>query len=73
MPIYEYNCPSCNAEKEMIQSVHETIMPPCDDCGLPLNRLMSKNTFILNGVGWANAGYCNVVQHQKGRDAKHVK
>lgn len=54
MPIYEYRCPRCGHELEVMQKVSEPAperCPKCDQAG-PLERLMSRTSFQLKGGGW---------------------
>jgi putative FmdB family regulatory protein len=62
MPIYEYQCPSCQRVSEVFQKMNDPA-PRCGDCeakDLPCEmiKLLSKGgTFILKGSGWAKDGY----------------
>ena len=57
MPIYEYRCPSCDSEFELIQKFFDTIAI-CPNCNSDnAKRMMSKNSFVLKGSGWARDGY----------------
>jgi putative FmdB family regulatory protein len=53
MPIYEYNCESCNHELEVIQKVNDPELSVCPSCGKPtLKKLISVVGFRLKGSGW---------------------
>lgn len=56
--IYEFRCEACNkimSEKLPVSSrKKETV---CLFCKGTANRIISKNTFILKGGGWAEDGY----------------
>jgi len=41
MPIYEYRCPKCNEQKEIILPVGDRNKPQFCSCGEPMIRLMS--------------------------------
>ena len=41
MPIYEYRCPKCKKQKDIILPVGERDNPQSCSCGEPMTRLMS--------------------------------
>lgn len=58
-PIYEYICPRCERELEVLQTVNDPV-PMCicsDDPLIPMVKQISKGSFILKGSGWAVDGY----------------
>jgi len=56
MPIFEYSCPKCSTVVEIILSKpHNT--PLCEECGMILERIISKSNFSLKGGGWAKDNY----------------
>ncbi len=59
MPIYEYNCPKCEAEKEVQHSMTESPRVKCPKCGAAMKRVISRNSFQLKGDGWfkSDGGY----------------
>ena len=53
MPIYEYRCASCGAEKEVLQKVSDPVLTDCPECGKPtLEKQVSAAGFHLKGNGW---------------------
>lgn len=52
MPIYEYQCPSCGATKELILKPGEEPRPSCTGCRKRMKRIISPTAFILKGAGW---------------------
>ena len=53
MPIYEYRCASCGAEKEYLQKVSDPVLTDCPECGKPtLEKQVSAAGFQLKGNGW---------------------
>ena len=57
MPIYEYECSSCHATVEAIQSISEKPLVACPDCAGSLKKLVSMSSFQLKGGGWYADGY----------------
>jgi putative FmdB family regulatory protein len=52
---YEYLCRACGATWEAEQKITEEPQRKCPDCGAEAaTRLISRNTFILNGQKWAS-------------------
>lgn len=49
MPIYEYKCPQCNVEIEVLQSVNEPA-PTCEEDGSEMEKLISL-TKVRRGGG----------------------
>jgi putative FmdB family regulatory protein len=46
MPIYEYYCPNCNAEYEVIRPVAKADEPAlCGECGKPGQRQLTTFSF----------------------------
>jgi putative FmdB family regulatory protein len=52
MPIYEYQCPSCETSKEVIQKNTDPA-PECDDHGA-MKRLISPGAIRPNGIRSGN-------------------
>ena len=58
MPIYEYDCFSCNQTLEAIQKVDEKPLVSCPRCGATgMKKRTSLNSFQLKGSGWYRDGY----------------
>lgn len=53
MPIYEYLCNSCGAEKEHLQKISDVPIAACPVCGSSnYTKLISAAGFQLKGSGW---------------------
>lgn len=53
MPIYEYQCQSCQHELEALQKVSDAPLVDCPECGQPsLRKKVSAAAFRLKGGGW---------------------
>lgn len=68
MPVYEYSCPKCGNEIEIIQHIGEKA-PLCECCGEIMKKTISLSNFFLIGTGWSNDGY----EHSKTKKAKKGK
>jgi len=53
VPIYEYRCEKCGKEVEVIAKIGD----PPPKCHGPMERLVSKGSFILKGKGWYKTDY----------------
>jgi len=58
MPIYEYRCPVCGHELELLQKFKDP-PPKCDKCKdePEMDKKVSSTSFSLKGGGWASDGY----------------
>jgi len=57
MPIYEYQCDTCGAQRELILKHGEVARPTCTVCRKRMRRVISKTAFILKGSGWYVTDY----------------
>jgi putative FmdB family regulatory protein len=57
VPTYEYQCQQCRRTFEVRQRITEEPLRRCDECGGPLQRLLSPAPFILKGEGWYVTDY----------------
>lgn len=71
MPIYEYKCKKCDKIIESIQRFNDKPLTKCD-CGGRLSKLMSKNSFLLQGTGWYKDGYQNKIKANKSNTDQSV-
>jgi putative FmdB family regulatory protein len=70
MPIYEYQCQSCQHELEALQKVSETPLVDCPDCGEPeLRKKISAAAFRLKGGGWYETDFKSSGQKNLAGDA----
>jgi putative FmdB family regulatory protein len=68
MPIYEYKCPKCGTF-ELIQRITEPALKKCPTCKGKVERLMSRNSFVLKGSGWYVTDYARASKSES-KDAK---
>lgn len=53
MPIYEYQCQSCNYGFEKLQKISDDPLKDCPECHQPsLKKKISAAGFRLSGGGW---------------------
>ena len=53
MPFYEYECPHCGYDEEVLQKISDKPLTKCPNCGKKgLRKLMSAPVFRLKGSGW---------------------
>ena len=53
MPIYEYRCSSCGAQKDVMQKLSDAPLTTCPECGsLSFSKQISAAGFQLKGSGW---------------------
>ncbi len=57
MPIYEYECPTCEKVFEVQQRMSDDPLSSCPDCGGKVKKLVSMSSFHLKGGGWYSDGY----------------
>jgi len=57
MPLYEYECPSCQKVHEVMQKFSDAPMVQCPECHGPVTKLVSLSSFSLKGSGWYTTDY----------------
>jgi putative FmdB family regulatory protein len=57
MPIYEYQCDSCGAQRELFVKSAAAPRPNCTACRKRMRRVISQTAFILKGSGWYVTDY----------------
>ena len=59
MPVYEYECKSCDKVIEVQQKMADDPLTTCPECSGPVKKIMSMNSFQLKGGGWYADGYAS--------------
>jgi putative FmdB family regulatory protein len=59
MPLYEYRCSKCHRVFEVLQKFSDAPLELHEDCGGPLERLISAPSFQFKGSGWYVTDYKN--------------
>ncbi len=58
MPIYEYACPTCGKEFEVLQRFSDEPVRVCPTCGADqVRKKISATSFVLKGGGWYKDHY----------------
>jgi putative FmdB family regulatory protein len=58
MPLYEYQCESCNNRFERIQKYSDPPIDVCPACGKgPVRKLLSSPAIQFKGTGWYITDY----------------
>ncbi|MHA7113767.1 FmdB family zinc ribbon protein [Pseudomonas promysalinigenes] len=53
MPLYDYQCASCDHRMEVLQKISALTLTDCPACQAPaLKKLLSVPGFRLSGNGW---------------------
>lgn len=60
MPLYEYECTSCQRRTEKIQKFSDPELTVCPHCGGPLERTITAAAIAFKGGGWFKDGYGSV-------------
>mmetsp|Transcript_17595 Transcript_17595/g.8291 ORF Transcript_17595/g.8291 Transcript_17595/m.8291 type:complete len:98 (+) Transcript_17595:86-379(+) len=71
MPIYEYECSSCEKVFEVQQRISDDPLAVCPDCQGAVKKLVSVSSFQLKGGGWYADGYSGS-SNGKGKNSKPV-
>ena len=60
MPIYEYLCGSCGAQKDVMQKFSDAPLTICPECGKPtFTKQLSAAGFQLKGSGYYATDFKN--------------
>ncbi|MGI9344145.1 MAG: FmdB family zinc ribbon protein [Gammaproteobacteria bacterium] len=71
MPIYEYQCKSCEHIFDVLQKMSEDPLKFCPECGEPqLKKLLSAPNFRLKGSGWYETDFKKDKQRNLADDPK---
>ena len=57
MPLYEYECESCQHRFERIQKFSDPLADVCPECGGPVRKLVSSPAIRFKGTGWYVTDY----------------
>jgi putative FmdB family regulatory protein len=57
MPVYEYQCQSCERMIEKIQKFSDPPLTRCEECGGPLKKVLSPPALVFKGSGFYITDY----------------
>ncbi len=74
MPIYGYQCQSCEHTLDALQKIADDPLKDCPECGQPqLKRQLSAPRFRLAGKGWYETDFKNDKQRNLAGDKEPAK
>ena len=77
MPFYEYECPHCGYDEEVLQKITDKPLTKCPSCGKKgLRKLMSAPVFRLKGSGWYETDFKSDKENKRnlhGADKEEAK
>jgi len=59
VPIYEYQCESCDHTFEIQQKFSDPLVDACQKCGKSVRKLISAPAIVFKGTGWYVTDYSN--------------
>lgn len=57
MPIYEYECQSCDERFELMQKFSDKPVKKCPKCGGAVHKVLSPPALLFKGSGWYVTDY----------------
>ena len=66
MPLYEFQCESCQKVTERIQKFSDPLMDACPSCGGPVKKLFSSPAIQFKGSGFYITDYARKSSDGKG-------
>ena len=72
MPLYEYQCESCETRFERIQKFSDPPVETCPSCGGRVRKLLSSPAIQFKGSGWYITDYAKKSSSTDG-DSKSAK
>ncbi len=73
MPLYEYQCDSCDKRFERIQKFSDPPVATCPACGAPVRKLISSPAIQFKGSGFYITDYAKSGQSGKDGGAESVR
>lgn len=73
MPIYEYQCKSCNERHEIIQKISDDPLTHCPKCGGDMKKLLSSPAIQFKGSGFYKTDYASSSSSSKSESKSETK
>jgi putative FmdB family regulatory protein len=70
VPIYEYQCESCQDKFEIKQSMKDDSLTVCPRCGKRVQRLISSPAIMFKGSGWYVTDYSDKMKPSAGSEVQ---
>ena len=70
MPLYEYECDTCQHRFEVIQKYSDAPIDTCPKCGGPVHKLFSSPAIQFKGSGWYITDYARAGKSDEGKASK---
>ena len=70
MPLYDYKCGKCGKVFEVRQSFSDPLLTTHEECGGPLERLISTPALQFKGSGWYITDYARAGSGNSGSGSK---
>ena len=59
VPIYEYECESCDERFELMQKFSDKPVKKCPKCGGAVHKVLSAPALLFKGSGWYVTDYAS--------------
>jgi putative FmdB family regulatory protein len=59
VPIYEYECESCDERFELMQKFSDKPVKKCPKCGGTVHKVLSAPALVFKGSGWYVTDYAS--------------
>jgi putative FmdB family regulatory protein len=59
VPIYEYECESCDERFELMQKFSDKPVKKCPKCGGAVHKVLSAPALVFKGSGWYVTDYAS--------------
>ena len=69
MPLYEYQCESCDKRFEKIQKFSDPPIDTCPSCGGHVKKLFSSPAIQFKGTGWYITDYAKKSSTDSGKSS----
>lgn len=71
MPVYEFTCPECSAEVELLRSLGDIEAPACETCGAEMARRFSRVAVKYGSWGFTSTD--SLIGDTRGKSFKALR